>query len=282
MSRRRGLVRSSHPLPVRRQCELLGVPRSTHYYRARPAPFGDLARMRRIDEVHLKQPFLGSRRIVDELEEAGLPTNRKRVQRLMRIMGITALYPKPRTSAPGAGHRVFPYLLRDLEVVRPNQVWASDITYVPMARGFLYLVAMMDWYSRRVLSWRLSNTLEADFCVSALEEALWRYPQPEIVNTDQGSQFTSEQFVSVLRDRGVAVSHDGRGRCHDNILVERLWRTVKYEDIYLRAYESGLDLHQGLDRYFRYYNGRRRHSRLPGRRTPDQIYFAAADAPSAA
>ena len=282
MSLRRRQVRSSHPLPVRRQCELLGVPRSTHYYRARPAPHGDLVRMRRIDEIHLERPFLGSRRIVDELEEAGLPTNRKRVQRLMRIMRLTAIYPKPRTSAPDPGHRVHPYLLRNLDVVRPNQVWASDITYVPMARGFLYLVAMMDWYSRRVLSWQLSNTLEADFCVAALEEALWRHPPPAIVNTDQGSQFTSEQWVSVLRDRSVAVSHDGRGRCHDNIFIERLWRSVKYEDIYLRAYEGAQDLHQGLDRYFRYYNGRRRHSGLPGRRTPDQVYFAVADGPGAA
>ena len=255
-----------HPLPVVRQCRLLDVPRSSFYYRPAVASEADLAVMRRIDAIHLEFPFFGSRRVQDELERVGLRVNRKRVQRLMRLMGIAALYPKPRTTIPADGERIYPYLLRDLEVTRPNQVWASDITYVPMAHGFMYLVAVLDWFSRRVLSWQLSNTMDVSFCMEALEEALGRFGAPEIFNTDQGSQYTSEAFTGVLRSHEVAISMDGRGRFLDNIFIERLWRSVKYEDIYLRGYETPWALRKGLGRYFAFYNGRRRHMSLPGRR----------------
>ena len=263
-----------HGLPIVRQCELLDVARSTFYHRPRTAPAAVLELMRRIDEIHLQFPFLGSRRVVDELDRAGFGINRKRVQRLMRLMGIAALYPRVRTSAPHPGHRIFPYLLRDLDIKRPNQVWASDITYLPMAHGFVYLVAVMDWFSRRVLAWGLSNSLDADFCVEALEEAFRLHPAPEIFNTDQGAQFTSSAFTGVLDAHGVAISMDGRGRWLDNVFVERLWRSVKYEDVYLHAYETPGAVRQGLHGYFAYYNGRRRHQAL-GRRTPDAVYFGA-------
>ena len=228
--------------------------------------------MRLIDEIHLELPFYGSRRIRDELETRGHPVNRKRVQRLMRHMGVAALYPKRRTSAPGRGHKVYPYLLTGVSVERANQVWATDICYLPMAKGFMYLVAVMDWLSRRVLSWRVSNTLDREFCVEALEEALARYGAPEIFNTDQGAQFTSEAFTDVLKAHGVAISMDGKGRWIDNVFIERLWRSVKYEDIYLRAYETPAALRAGLTRYFDFYNTRRRHTALD-RRTPDAVYF---------
>ena len=276
------MVGTPHPLPVVRRCALLGVARSNHYYRPVPVSAADCDLMRRIDEIHLNYPFYGSRRVADELELAGLAVSRKRVQRLMRLMGIAALYPKRRTSAPAPGHRVCPYLLRGLAITRPNQVWASDITYIPMARGFLYLVAIMDWFSRRVLAWRLSNTLDAGFCVAALEEALRLHPAPAIFNTDQGSQFTSEAFTGVLLAHEVAISMDGRGRFLDNIFIERLWRSVKYEDIYLRAYETPAELRRGLHRYFGFYNSRRRHSSLPGRQTPDGVYFGDPARPHAA
>jgi len=229
--------------------------------------------MRCIDEIHLELPFYGSRRLAGELEDRGQgPVNRKRVQRLMRRMGLAALYPKRRTSSPGEGHKVYPYRLRGLRIDRANQVWAADISYLPMARGFMYLVAVMDWHSRRVLSWRTSNTLDSSFCVEALEEALTRYGTPEIFNTDQGAQFTSEAFTSVLKAHGVIISMDGRGRWLDNVFVERLWRSVKYEDIYLRAYETPAALRAGLTRYFDFYNCRRRHAALD-RRTPNAVYF---------
>ena len=231
-----------------------------------------MALMRLSDEIHLERPFYGSRRRRDELETRGHWVNRKRVQRLMRQMGLAALYPKPRTSVAGRGHKVYPYLLRDISVARANQVWATDICYIPMARGFMYLVAVMDWYSRRVLSWRVSNTLDSAFCVEALEEALARYGAPEIFNTDQGAQFTSEAFTDVLKTHGVAISMDGKGRWLDNVFVERLWRSVKYEDIYLRAYDTPAALRVGLTRYFDFYNARRRHTALD-RRTPDAVYF---------
>ena len=208
----------------------------------------------------------------DELEERGHTVNRKRVQRLMRQMDLRALYPRRRTSQPGKGHKIYPYLLRDLSIERANQAWASDISYIPMAKGFMYLVAIMDWYSRRVLSWRVSNTLDTDFCIEALEEALQRFEAPEIFNTDQGSQFTCEAFTDVLKDHAIAISMDGKGRWVDNVFVERLWRSVKYEDVYLRAYETPTELRAGLARYFGFYNTRRRHSALD-RRTPDAVYF---------
>ena len=259
-------------LPVSRQCRLLDLARSTAYYRPTPVSPEDLRLMRLIDEIHLEFPFLGSRRLRDELELCGAQVNRKRIQRLMRQMGLAALYPKRRTSTPGKGHKIYPYRLRGLRIDRANQVWAADIVYIPMARGFMYLVAIMDWYTRKVLSWRLSNTMDTDFCVEALEEALSRFDAPEIFNTDQGAQFTAEAFTGALKAHGIVISMDGKGRWRDNVFVERLWRSVKYEDIYLRAYETPQALQRGLDRYFRFYNTRRRHTAL-NRRTPDAVYF---------
>jgi putative transposase len=272
MSERRGPIHTAHTLPKTRRCELLEVARSSAYYRPTPISDDDLRMMRVIDEIHLQLPFYGSRRVRDELETRGHSLNRKRVQRLMRQMGLRALYPRPRTSQPGKGHKIYPYLLRDLRVERANQVWASDICYIPMAKGFMYLVAIMDWHTRRVLSWRVSNTLDSEFCVEALEEALERFGPPEIFNTDQGAQFTSAAFTEVLKARDIEISMDGKGRWVDNVFVERLWRSVKYEDVYLRAYETPAELRAGLTRYFTFYNTRRRHSALD-RRTPDAVYF---------
>ena len=228
--------------------------------------------MRRIDEIHLKFPFYGNRRIRDHLERQGCRVDRKKVRRLMLLMGISALYPRRRTSKPGKGHKIYPYLLKDLSIERPNQVWASDITFIPMARGFLYLVAILDLYSRKVLSWRLSNTMDTAFCVDALEEALrWR-GTPEIFNTDQGAQFTSDAFTKVLNDAGIRISMDGKGRWVDNVFVERLWRSVKYEEVYLKAYDSINAARTSLGRYFTFYNTKRRHQSLD-RRTPDSVYY---------
>ena len=269
------MIRATHPLTVTRRCALLAVARSTAYYQPTGVSPEDLAVMRLLDAIHLARPFYGSRRLRDELEDQGHRVNRKRVQRLMRQMGLRALYPKPRTSQPGDRHKIYPYLLTGLRIERPNQVWASDICYIPMATGFMYLVAIMDWYSRRVLAWRVSNTLDSDFCVEALEDALTRYGTPEIFNTDQGAQFTSEAFTTVLKAHAVAISMDGKGRWVDNVFIERLWRSVKYEDVYLHAYETPASLRAGLNGYFQFYNGRRRHSSL-GRRTPDVVYFEAA------
>ena len=273
MSERRAQIHTDHELPKTRRCRLLDVARSTAYYRTEWVSEQDLMYMRLIDEIHLQKPFYGSRRIRDELEDRGHIVNRKRIQRLMRQMDLRALYPRRRTSQPGKGHKIYPYLLRDLAIERANQVWAADICYLPMAKGFMYLVAVMDWHSRRVLSWRISNTLDPDFCVEALEEALERFGAPEIFNTDQGAQFTCEAFTDVLKDHGVDISMDGKGRWMDNVFVERLWRSVKYEDIYLRAYATAAELRAGLARYFEFYNARRRHSAL-GRCTPDAVYFA--------
>ena len=275
------MVTTDHSLPVTQRCRFLDVARSTTYYRPKPVCGEDLGLMRLIDDIHLQLPFYGSRRIRDELEDRGRPVNRKRVQRLMRLMGLAALYPKRRTSAPGRGRKVYPYLLRGLSIERPNQVWASDICYVPMAKGFMYLAAIMDWRSRRVLSWRASNTLDTDFCVEALEEALERHGTPDIFNTDQGARFTAEAFTEALKSHGIKISMDGKGRWVDNVVVERLWRSVKYEDIYLRAYETPAALRAGLERYFRFYNGHRRHAAL-NRRTPDAVYFDRADLNTAA
>jgi putative transposase len=229
--------------------------------------------MRVLDEVYLKWPFYGSRRLCAVLQQRGHGVNRKRVQRLMRQMGLRAIYPKPRTSHPGHGHKIYPYRLRGLTITRPNQAWASDICYVPMAKGFMYLTVIMDWYSRRVLAWRVSNTLETEACVEALEEALGRYRAPEIFNTDQGAQYTSEAFTAVLKSHGITISMDGKGRWVDNVFVERLWRSVKDEDVYLRAYETPAALRIGLTHYFQFYNTERGHQAL-NRQTPDAGYFA--------
>ena len=270
-ARRREMVDREHPsLSLVRQCALLGVSRSSVYYRPRAASQEDLSLMGEIDRQYLETPFFGSRRMKAWLERRGMPVSRKRVQRLMRAMGLRAIYRRPSTSRRSPEHPVYPYLLRNVRITRPNQVWAADITYLPMARGFLYLVAVMDWHSRYVVAWRLSNTLEAGFCAEALEEALTR-GQPEVFNTDQGSQFTSPEFTQVLQDRGVRISMDGKGRYQDNIFVERLWRTVKYEEVYLKAYSSVLEARKGLEDYFRFYNGLRPHQAL-GYRTPAQVF----------
>jgi putative transposase len=266
--------RAAPALPVTRQCELLALPRSSVYYERGPAVSDeDLALMRRLDELHLKYPFMGSRRLRDELAKLGHRVNRKRVQRLMHLMGLEALYPRKRTSLPNKAHRVFPYLLRDLVIERPNQVWATDITYIPMQRGFLYLVAIVDWASRAVLSWRLSTTMEADFCVEALHEAIERYGVPEIFNTDQGAQFTSESFLTVLERNQIRISMDGKGRWRDNVFVERLWRSVKYEEVYLKAYETVHEARSALAKYFDFYNHERGHQSL-NRQTPWHVYTA--------
>ena len=259
-------------MSVRRQCELLGLPRSTYYYEPATESLENLALMRRIDEQYLKTPFYGSRRMADCLSRCGPPVNRKRVQRLMRLMGIEAVYPRKKTSIPGVGHKVYPYLLRDVEVVRANQVWCTDITYLPMWRGFMYLVAIMDWYSRYVLSWRISNSLETSFCLEALEAAL-ELGRPEIFNSDQGAQFTSQAFTNRLEQEDIAISMDGRGRALDNVFIERLWRTVKYEDIYLKDYGDVDDLYHGLDRYFDFYDHERPHQALHYK-TPHEVYRA--------
>ena len=269
--RRRGMVDREHrKLPIVRQCALLGVSRSSLYYRPKGASEEDLSLMGEIDRQYLETPFYGSRRMKAWLGRRGIQVSRKRVQRLMRAMGLRAIYRRPRTSRPAKGHRVYPYLLRNAKVTRPNQVWVADITYLPMARGFLYLAAVMDWYSRYVVAWRLSNTLEADFCAEALMEALER-GRPEVFNTDQGSQFTSQEFTQVLQDRGVKISMDGKGRYQDNIFVERLWRTVKYEEVYLKAYANTLEARRGLGEYFRFYNNQRPHQAL-GYRTPAEVF----------
>jgi putative transposase len=262
-----------HELPLTRQCELLDVNRSSVYYERAPLSEGDAGLLFEIDKIHTDRPFLGSRRIVDELEDVGLNVNRKAVQRLMRLAGIEAIYQRPKTSRMGSGasHRVFPYLLADVPIERPNQVWATDITFIPMPAGFAYLVAILDVFSRRALAWRLSNTMEARFCVEALQEAIAIHGVPEVFNTDQGSQFTSREFTSVLEENGVAISMDGRGRWLDNVFVERFWRSLKYENVYLHAYSDLAAARAGIGAYIAYYNGRRRHTSL-GRRTPDAVY----------
>ncbi len=271
----RALIDVAHPqLSVRRQCVLLGLPRSTLYYQPAVETAENLALMRLIDEQYTAQPSYGSRRMTVWLRrEHGHEVNRKRVQRLMGLMGLEAIYPKPRLSVPGRGHRIFPYLLRGVKIERCDQVWSADITYIPLPGGFMYLAAIIDWYSRYVLAWRLSNTLEGSFCVDLLDAALGR-GRPEIFNTDQGVQFTAEAFTRRLQAAEVAVSMDGRGRCLDNVFVERLWRSVKYEDVYLRGYETVRELEQGLKRYFRFYNEQRFHQAL-AYRTPAAVYRGA-------
>ena len=260
-------------LPIVRQCELLELSRSSVYYEPRPVSAADLVLMRRLDELHLAHPFLGARKLATMLKRQGLAVGRRHVRTLLRRMGLEAIYRKRRTSLPGQGHTLYPYLLSGVAIERPNQVWAADITYLPMARGFLYLVAILDLASRKVLAWRLSNTLATDFCVEALQEALHRFGSPEIFNTDQGAQFTAPAFSAVLQAQGVRISMDGKGRWIDNVFVERLWRSVKYEEVYLHAYESPREANAALERYFRFYNGRRPHQALDNR-TPDEAYFA--------
>jgi putative transposase len=269
------MVTKDSPLPIVRQCQLLALPRSSFYYTHQGVSEDDLAMMRLIDECHLKHPYYGSRRIRDWLEDRDHVVNRKRVQRLMRQMGMAALYPKCNLSRRNQAHRVYPYLLKGLNIDRANQVWATDVTYIPMARGFVYLVAIIDGYSRKVLAWQLSNTLDADFCVDALREALATYGRPAIFNTDQGSQFTSEAFTGVLREHDIRISMDGKGRWVDNVFVERLWRSLKYEEVYLKAYDSIAQARRSIGQYLAFFNTERRHQSL-GRRTPDAVYFGSA------
>lgn len=257
-------------LSVSRQCELIGLSRSSYYYEPATESAENLLLMAKIDREYTAHPFLGSRRMTTWLQGEGHEVNRKRVRRLMRLMGLEAVYPKPRLSTRGAGHKLYPYLLRNVTIDRVNQVWSTDITYVPLPRGFMYLTAVMDWYSRYVLSWRLSNTLDVEFCLEALEEALAQ-GCPEIFNTDQGVQFTSVSFTSRLESAGVKVSMDGKGRWRDNVFVERLWRTVKYEEIYLWCHDTVASLREGLSRYFGYYNRGRRHQSLDNR-TPAEVH----------
>jgi len=266
------MIDRTHELSISAQAKLLSISRGSVYYQPKPISAETQALMNRIDRLHLDHPFAGSRMLRDLLRREGYRVGRKRVAGLMKRMGIEALYRKPKTTRRHPGHKVYPYLLRKLAITRPNQVWAMDITYIPMARGFVYLAAVVDWYTRRVLSWKLSTTMDAHFCVDAVEEALARYGAPEIMNTDQGSQFTSFPFTQLLKDNDIRISMDGKGCWRDNVFVERLWRSVKYEEVYLHAYETVSAARVGLDRYFRFYNAHRPHSSLD-RKTPDEVYF---------
>ena len=266
------MIDRGHELSVTKQAELVGIARSTVYYLQRPISAEDLALMKRIDRLHMEFPFAGSRMLRRLLAHQGSKVGRRHVKTLMQRMGIEALYRRPRTTKPEPGHKIYPYLLRGLEITRPNQVWAMDITYVPMAKGFVYLAVVLDWFSRRVLSWRLSITMEASFCIETLEEAIARHGRPEILNTDQGSQFTCTDFINVLEKNDIRISMDGKGAWRDNVFVERLWRTIKYEEVYLRAYDSVSEARASLGRYLDLYNRRRPHSSLDDR-TPDQAYF---------
>jgi len=267
------MIDKGQSLSITRQAELLDLSRSSVYYEPVPMSEADLALMAAMDDIHMRLPFYGIRRIRGELLDRGFVVGRQHVATLMRTMGMEALYPKRRLSKPAPGHRVYPYLLRGMEITRAGQVWCSDVTYLPMARGFCYLTAVMDWASRRVLSWRLSNTLDASFCIEALEEALARYGAPEIFNTDQGAQFTSTGFTGLLHSHGVRISMDGRGRWMDNVFIERLWRSVKYEEVYLKGYETIPEARTELTAYFDFYNRRRRHQGLEDR-TPDEVYWS--------
>ena len=266
------MIDRQHDLSITKQAKALNISRGSVYYLPRPVSAADLAMMRRMDELHLELPFAGSRMLRDLLNAEGVVSGRRHVATLMKRMGIEAIYRKPNTSKPAPGHKIYPYLLRNLPVTRANQVWAMDITYIPMARGFVYLAAVIDWFSRRVLAWRLSITMQAEFCIEALEEALARHGRPDIFNTDQGSQFTSAAFTGVLIKNDIAISMDGRGAWRDNVFIERLWRSVKYEEVYLRAYASVADARASIGRYLGFYNSRRPHSSLD-RQTPDQAYF---------
>ena len=266
------MIDREHDLPITKQAEAVNFSRGSIYYLPRPLSAADLALMRRIDELHLEFPFAGSRMLRGLLSAEGCKIGRRHVKTLMKRMGIEALYRRPRTTKPEPGHKIYPYLLRGMAITRPNQVWAMDITYIPMARGFVYLTVVLDWFSRRVLSWRLSITMEAAFCVEALEDALARHGKPDIFNTDQGSQFTGSAFTGVLANNGVAISMDGKGAWRDNVFVERLWRSVKYEEVYLWAYDNVSEAHASIGRYLDFYNRRRPHSSLDDA-TPNQAYF---------
>jgi putative transposase len=268
------MIDRKHELSATRQAKALGISQGSIYYLPRPVSAADLALMRRVDELHLDYPFAGSRMLQGLLRGEGHKVGRLKVRNLMKRMGIEAIYRRPNTSKPAPGHKIYPYLLRTLPVTRPNQVWAMDITYIPMARGFVYLAAVVDWYSRRVLSWRLSITLETDFCIEAVNEALARHGKPDIFNTDQGSQFTSIDFIKVLKNATIAISMDGKGAWRDNVFVERLWRTIKYEEVYLHAYRDVPEARAGIGQYLGFYNTKRPHSSLDGQ-TPDQAYFNA-------
>jgi putative transposase len=266
------MIDRAHALPVVRQCRLVAVARSSVYYVPQPVAAAELTLMRQLDELHLRHPFAGSRMLRDLLRLQGVVVGRKHVATLMRRMGIEALYQHPRTTQPHPGHTVFPYLLRAREITAPNQVWAMDITYLPMRRGFLYLAAVLDWATRRVLAWRLSNSMTADFCLDALEAAIRAHGCPGILNTDQGSQFTGTAFVGLVQEHGIQFSMDGKGSWRDNLFIERLWKTVKYEEVYLHAYETVTEAHRGLAAYFTFYNQGRPHTALDGQ-TPDMVYF---------
>ncbi len=266
------MIDGGHDLSIMRQAQLLELSRSAVYYRPQPSSAADLALMRRIDELHLEHPFAGARMLRDLLRQERYTVGRKHVATLMRTMGIEALYRKANTSRRHPEHRIYPYLLRGLSIDRPNQVWAMDITYLPMARGFVYLAVVLDWATRRILAWRLSNSLTADFCVEALEEAITRYGVPEIMNTDQGSQFTGTEFIATLTQHAIRISMDGKGCWRDNVFVERLWKTIKYEEVYLHAYDTVSAANESLTRYVSFYNRRRPHTALD-RQTPDAAYF---------
>jgi putative transposase len=275
------MIDCKHKLPISRQARLLDISRGTVYYQPRPISPRDQMLMNRIDRLHLELPFAGARMLRDLLRQEGHKAGRSKVSRLMRLMGIEALYRKPRTTRRHPENKVYPYLLRNLAVTQPNQAWAMDITYIPMARGFVYLAAVVDWFSRRVLAWKVSTTMDVHFCLEAVEEAIERHGKPEIMNTDQGSQFTSQAFTGLLKDNGIQISMDGKGAWRDNVFVERLWRSVKYEEVYLHAYDTVSAAKAGLDRYFGFYNSRRPHSSLD-RQTPDQFYFESLPLPMAA
>jgi len=266
------MIDRNHKLSLTRQVKALGISRGSVYYQPRPVSMSDLALMRRIDELHLDYPFAGSRMLKGLLVGEGYKTGRLHVRTLMRRMGIEAIYRRPNTSKPAPRHKIYPYLLRKLPVTRPNQVWAMDITYIPMARGFVYLAAVVDWYTRRVLAWRLSITLEVDFCIEAVKEAMAKHGKPDIFNTDQGSQFTSIDFIKMLKDANIAISMDGKSAWRDNVFVERLWRTIKYEEVYLHAYRNVPEARAAIGKYLIFYNTKRPHSSLDGQ-TPDQVYF---------
>ncbi|MCE8530523.1 IS3 family transposase [Ruegeria pomeroyi] len=272
VAERKKMIDPTAKLSVSRQATVLGISRGSVYYKPRPVLDTNLKLMHRIDKLHMEFPFAGSRMLQGLLVQEGFKVGRLHVATLMKRVGIEALYRKPNTSKPAPGHKIYPYLLRKLPITRPNQVWAMDITYIPMARGYIYLAAVLDWFTRRVLAWRVSITLEADFCIEAVEEALARHGAPELFNTDQGSQFTSTGFIKVLAARKIKISMDGKGAWRDNVFVERLWRTIKYEEVYLRAYASVAEARVGIGRYLGFYNSRRPHSSLDGR-TPDQAYF---------
>jgi putative transposase len=266
------MIDRTHDLPITRQAKALNISRGSVYYLPRPVSEADLAIMRRLDRLHLEFPFAGARMLQGLLSADGCKFGRRHVKTLMRRMGIEALYRRPRTTKPEPGHKIYPYLLRGMEITRPNQVWATDITYIPMERGFVYLAVVLDWFSRRVLSWRVSITMEAAFCVETLEDAMVHHGKPDIFNTDQGSQFTGAAFTGVLIKNGIAISMDGKGAWRDNVFVERLWRSVKYEEVYIRAYDNVSEARASIGRYLAFYNGRRPHSSLDGA-TPDHAYF---------